>query len=184
MKDLINQYFNKESKLIKQIDRQTLLFVAKIIRNALCAYKKIYVIGNGGSASTATHMCNDFILSGIKATCLNDNISVLTAISNDKAYTDVFAYQVQLYLQKGDILIGFSTSGNSANICNALIAARQKGSIAISITGLQGGRMKALSDHHIEVPSCDTQIIEDLHLAISHILVFMTTELPEQRISS
>lgn len=162
---------------IKCLDDRIIMSVATAIKATILAHKKIYVMGNGGSAATAAHICNDFIKQGICAICLNDNTSVLTAIANDISFEDIFSFQVNNCIKENDLLIGFSTSGNSENVCRALVAAKQKGATTISITGFKGGNAESISKYNINVKNDNIQIIEDIHLSISHMLVYVVKTL-------
>jgi D-sedoheptulose 7-phosphate isomerase len=137
---------------------------------------KILFCGNGGSAADAQHMAAE--LSGrfyydrppLYAEALHVNTSYLTAVANDYSFDEVFSRLVKGMGQKGDVLIGISTSGNSANIIKAFETARSKGMITVSLTGESGGRLKGLSDFMINIPSTDTPRIQEAHIMIGHIL--------------
>lgn len=166
----IENYLKEESQKLLSLNYDDIMLVAEIIRRAKLSSGVIYTIGNGGSASTAAHACNDLVKKGINSVCLSSNISVLTAVGNDISFDDIFSFQVKNCMNKNDVLIAFSTSGESKNICKALETARKISSKTVSITGFQGGRAKILAAHNINVESSNIQIIEDIHLCISHIL--------------
>ena len=152
------------------LNHRDIAHAAEIIRNTKLSNHTIYTIGNGGSASTAAHICNDLTKKDINAICLSSNISTITAIGNDMSFDNIFSFQVESFMKKGDVLIAFSTSGESKNILKALESARKKHLQTISITGFDGGNAKLISDYNINVKSDNIQIIEDIHLCISHIL--------------
>jgi len=137
---------------------------------------KILLAGNGGSAADAQHMAGEFVSRfafdrpGLPAIALTTDSSILTAISNDYGYEKLFARQVQTHGNKGDIFIGYSTSGRSSNILQAFEISRSKGLINIGLTGNQGGAMNELCDYLLEIPSQDTPKIQEGHLVIGHIL--------------
>jgi D-sedoheptulose 7-phosphate isomerase len=137
---------------------------------------KILLAGNGGSAADAQHIAGEFVSRfafdrpGLPATALTVDTSILTAIGNDYGYEHLFARQVQAQGQKGDVLIGYSTSGKSPNVLRAFEAARAKGLICVGLTGNRGGPMRELCDHLLEVPSSDTPKIQEGHLVLGHIL--------------
>ena len=137
---------------------------------------KIHFCGNGGSAADAQHLAAE--LSGrfyfdrpvLPADALHCNTSYLTAVGNDYGYDMIFARLISGLGQKGDILVGISTSGNSANILQAFEVCREKGVRTIAMTGATGGRMKALADLLINIPSTDTPRIQEAHITVGHII--------------
>ncbi|PJI46691.1 MAG: phosphoheptose isomerase [Pseudomonas sp.] len=137
---------------------------------------KILLAGNGGSAADAQHIAGEFVSRfafdrpGLPAVALTVDTSILTAIGNDYGYEKLFARQVQALGQKGDIFIGYSTSGKSPNILKAFEEARARGLVCIGLTGNRGGPMQELCDHLLEVPSSDTPKIQEGHLVLGHIL--------------
>lgn len=141
----------------------------------------LFIAGNGGSAATASHMATDLGVGSIRranpirALSLCENTSVLTAISNDINYEEVFATQLDLMAKPGDILITFSASGNSKNILKAIIKAKSMGVHTVAITGFDGGEAKVVADAsiHVETRIGSYGIVEDVHSTISHMLTEM-----------
>jgi D-sedoheptulose 7-phosphate isomerase len=137
---------------------------------------KLLLAGNGGSAADAQHIAGEFVSRfafdrpGLPAMALTTDTSILTAIGNDYGYEKLFARQVQAHGQKGDVFIGYSTSGQSPNVLLAFKEARLRGLICIGLTGNRGGPMRELCDHSLEVPSSDTPKIQEGHLVLGHIL--------------
>lgn len=137
---------------------------------------KILLAGNGGSAADAQHIAGEFVSRfafdrpGLPAIALTTDSSILTAIGNDYGYEKLFTRQVQAHGNKGDILIAYSTSGNSPNILAALEEARARELICIGLTGNRGGPMHALCDFLLAVPSADTPKIQEGHAVLGHIL--------------
>lgn len=137
---------------------------------------KLLLAGNGGSAADAQHIAGEFVSRfafdrpGLPAVALTTDTSILTAIGNDYGYERLFARQVQALGTRGDILIGYSTSGKSPNILRAFEEAKRKGLITIGLTGNRGGPMRDLCDFLLEVPSPDTPKIQEGHLVIGHTL--------------
>lgn len=137
---------------------------------------KILLAGNGGSAADAQHIAGEFVSRfafdrlGLPAIALTTDTSILTAIGNDYGYQKLFSRQVQALGQKGDVFIGYSTSGKSPNVLQAFEEARAKGLVCIGMTGNRGGPMRALCDHLLDVPSADTPKIQEGHLVLGHIL--------------
>ena len=144
-------------------------------KNALLTGNKIMLCGNGGSASTASHITNDFIghmknwtRKGYPAIALTADISVLTALTNDYGYDSVFSKQVAALGRSGDILWGFSTSGNSKNIINAVGTCKEMGIKTIIFTGKAGGKLKDLADIWVPVNTDEAMLAEALHLFYIH----------------
>lgn len=149
---------------------------AELIAGSLAAGGLLLVAGNGGSAADAQHIAAE--LTGrflkerapLRAMALHANTSALTAIGNDYGFDKVFAREVQAHGRPGDVLLGLSTSGNSANILAAFAAARERGLSIIALTGASGGAMRAQSDLCIRVPSTSTPRIQEMHITIGHTL--------------
>jgi D-sedoheptulose 7-phosphate isomerase len=170
-----SNYFNKVTETLGKIDIKT---INKFIDKVLECYNKgntIYIFGNGGSAATASHVAGDF-MKGIsfglekrfKVVCLNDNIPAITAISNDLTYDEVFYEQLRTYLNKEDVVVGISGSGNSVNIIKALSYAKELGSTIAGFCGYKGGKLKEVADILIYAPVNDMEITEDTHIIIFH----------------
>ena len=150
--------------------------VADICTIALKTNKKILLCGNGGSASDAQHIAAEltgrFYLNRdpFFAEALHVNTSYLTAVANDYSFDEIYARQIQAKAESGDILIAISTSGNSNNILRAIEQAKSQGVIVIGLAGLTGGKMKALVDYLINIPSTDTPRIQEAHILVGHII--------------
>ncbi len=136
----------------------------------------LYLAGNGGSAADAQHLAAEFVgrfyydRPPLRAEALSTNTSDITCIGNDYGFEHIFSRAVQGKGRKGDVLVAISTSGNSPNVVNAAIAAREKGMSIISMTGASGGRLLELSDVTIRVPSKDIPRIQECHITIGHII--------------
>lgn len=149
-----------------------------ILIEAFNKKKKVLLCGNGGSASDAQHLATEFVIRlnpklqrpALPAIALTADTANLTAGANDIGYDNVFARSVEAFGEAGDVLIGISTSGNSASVNNAFRKAREKGMITIGMLGKDGGESKALVDLAIVVPSTDTQRIQEGHITIGHII--------------
>jgi D-sedoheptulose 7-phosphate isomerase len=145
---------------------------------ALNQKRKILLCGNGGSAADAQHLATELVIRlsptikrpGLPAIALTTDTSNLTAGANDFGYDEVFARSVEALGNEGDILIGISTSGNSASVNNAFAKAKQKKMVTIGLLGKDGGKSKDLVDLAIVVPSYDTQRIQEGHITIGHII--------------
>lgn len=137
--------------------------------------RTIFIIGNGGSAATASHMANDLnkgaAVAGhrrFRALALTDNVPLITAWANDTRYDQVFVEQLANFIRPGDVLVAISGSGNSPNIIAALEWARREGAVTVGLTGGSGGRMLGLVDCCLLAPSDRMEQIEDMHLVLAH----------------
>ena len=172
----------KEKVLRDAILLQTVKAVSKEMVLALQKGNRIYFCGNGGSAADAQHLAAEFSgrfytdRDALPAEALHCNTSYLTAVANDYSYDVVYARLVKGIAVKGDFLVGLSTSGNSTNIIKAFEAAREKGVTTVAFTGESGGRLKAMSDHLINVPSADTPRIQEAHIMLGHIICQLVEE--------
>lgn len=149
---------------------------AEIIEKCFRAGGKVYFCGNGGSAADAQHLAAEFSgrfyidREGMPAEALHCNTSYMTAVANDYSYDIVYARMMTGMGRRGDVLVGISTSGNSANIVKAFEVCRQKGISTIALTGEGGGRMKDLADVLVNVPSKDTPRIQEAHILAGHMI--------------
>ncbi len=166
-------------------DEQMLSQIGSIVKHMVAALKsgnRIYFCGNGGSAADAQHLAAEFSgrfytdREALPAEALHCNTSYLTAVANDYSYDEVYARLIRGIGQPGDILVGLSTSGNSANIVKAFEAARAKNITTIGFTGDAGGKMKSLSDFLLNMPSADTPRIQESHIMVGHIICQLVEE--------
>lgn len=159
----------------------SILAAARILSRVFRSGGKLLLCGNGGSAADCQHMATELVSrltkdlerAALPAIALTTDTSFLTAFANDSGFDGVFERQVQAHGRPGDVLIGISTSGNSANVLRAVAAARGQGMHTIVLTGIGGGRVAALAETVIAVPSADTQHIQEAHLAIEHLLCYL-----------
>lgn len=158
-----------------------LVEVIKMIDTAYQKGSQIFIFGNGGSAASASHIAVDLNkgtrghTGSVKAKpfrviCLNDCVPTMTAWANDTSYDDIFAEQVKNLAQKGDLVIGISASGNSANIVKALSAAKKNGAKTIALVGFSGGKAKTIADKYLHVDSSEYGPVEDIHMVFGHFL--------------
>ncbi len=164
---------------------ELLATVEKVIDVITAAFKngnRVYFCGNGGSAADAQHLAAEFSgrfytdRKALPAEALHCNTSYLTAVANDYGYDVVYSRMIDGIGEKGDVLIGLSTSGNSANIIKAFEVAKEKGIVTIAFTGITGGQMKSVSDYLINIPSADTPRIQESHITIGHIICQLVEE--------
>jgi len=162
---------------LQRLPRDEIARLAEVLAQARQEGKRIFVFGNGGSAATASHFACDLgkgtVQEGMprfKVIALNDNMPTFSAYANDCGYETVFAEPLISLSEPGDVAIGISTSGNSANVLRAMEVARERGLVTVGLTGFQGGQLKDKVDLCIIVPSDSMQQIEDAHLVILHAL--------------
>lgn len=140
----------------------------------------VYVFGNGGSAATALHMENDFnkgvsekLEKKYRFQCINANMATIMAIANDNGYDRVFEQQLENILEKDDVVIAISGSGNSENVIKAVNYAKNQGCKVIGMTGYSGGKLKKLADIALHVPIDNMQITEDIHIIFNHMMMYI-----------
>lgn len=161
---------------------------AKMIATSLAAGGKLMLCGNGGSAGDSQHIAAEFVATlnhknprpGLAALALTTDTSFITAYSNDFGFEGIFSRQVEALGQKGDVLIGISTSGNSANVLAACQTARSRGIHVIALTGDGGGKMAAAADLLIAVPSDVTMHIQESHIALGHVITLAVEHLLDE----
>lgn len=160
------------NKELLQTVEQAVAAIARAFREG----KKVLFCGNGGSAADAQHLAAEFSgrfyldRDALPAEALHCNTSYMTAVANDYSYDVVYSRMVKGIGKEGDVLIGLSTSGNSANIVKAMEQARENGMINIAFTGEHGGKMKEVCDYLINIPSTDTPRIQECHITVGHII--------------
>ena len=176
----VRQYIEIEKQVLEQLSVTDISQVMNVLENARLSRKRIFICGNGGSASTASHFECDFN-KGISYNqdikydieCLSDNVPMMMAIANDIGYEDIFVVPLRNKLKKGDIVIGISGSGNSENVVRAFEYANELGADTIAFTGYSGGKLKELAKYNIHVAIDNMQIVEDVHLVLNHMMMFI-----------
>ncbi len=178
--DYFRQYCHYVRQLISTIDIESVKRVVDCLLEGRRCDKMIYFAGNGGSATTASHFAQDLSEvgrkikgKGFRARSINDNISILTAISNDYSYNDVFSLQIQQSFDPGDILVVISASGNSPNVIKAVELAKAKKGVTVGLVGFDGGQLAKICDHvvHIQSKKGEYGPVEDIHLILNHMIV-------------
>lgn len=173
-----SKYLDYIKKLITTFNVQQIEILVKKIIEAREKGSNIFIIGNGGSASTASHYANDISIGSksvkkpFKAISLTDNQAIITAIANDYGYDQIFVKQLQILAKQGDLIISISASGNSKNIIKALEYGNRNNIDTISITGFDGGQAKKISKYivHIETNIGEYGPVEDLHMILAGLL--------------
>jgi D-sedoheptulose 7-phosphate isomerase len=172
----------KQQVLADENFLQRISDAAAAISQAFRNGNKVLFCGNGGSAADAQHLAAEFSgrfykdRKALPAEALHCNTSYLTAVANDYSYNDIYARLVDGIGQPGDVLVGFSTSGNSANVVRAFETAQEKKLLTIGFTGISGGAMKPLSHYLFNVPSADTPRIQECHILVGHIICQLVEE--------
>ena len=163
--------------VLAQLDTDAVSSVVEVLLQAREEKRTVFIVGNGGSASTAAHMATDLCKvtavdgqTGVRAVSLPDNVALLTAWSNDEDYGQSFAGPLAAYLSPGDVLIAISASGRSQNVLEATRVANRIGAVTIGLTGFGGGVLAGLAQISVVVPADDYGLVEDSHLAINHAL--------------
>jgi D-sedoheptulose 7-phosphate isomerase len=167
----VKQTLLTDAGLLQRIEN-----VVNIIVEAFKNGNRVYFCGNGGSAADAQHLAAEFSgrfytdRKALPAEALHCNTSYMTAVANDYSYDVIYSRLIDGIGRPGDVLIGLSTSGNSANILKAFDTAHEKGMITVGFTGSTGGKMKDNSDYLLNVPSTDTPRIQESHIMVGHII--------------
>jgi D-sedoheptulose 7-phosphate isomerase len=176
----LKEYFEIEQALLKSAALDRVDAVIARLERARTEGHRVFLFGNGGSGSTASHFACDLGKGTIKpdrprfkVLCLNDNMPTLTAYANDFGYDSVFAEPLISFAERGDLAIGFSGSGNSPNVLRALETAEKRGLVTIGFSGFDGGKLKDRVELHVNVPSQVMGQIEDVHLVMTHAICEM-----------
>lgn len=173
----IDDYENRLKSTFDALDKDQINDVMNVLLKAYENESTVYIFGNGGSASTASHYVCDFnkgvsigLEKKFRFVCLNDNTATVMAIANDCGYENIFSIQLEGKLKEGDVIFAISGSGNSKNVIKAVEYAKGQGNEVISLTGYDGGKLLQLSDHPIHVNINDMQIAEDVHMMLCHLM--------------
>ena len=179
----IDWYLNEERRVVASLDREAINSAMNALVDAAQRGASIYVMGNGGSSATASHFVCDFakgvyLGAGLpfKMQCLSDNTPIVTAISNDIGYEDIFEFQLKGKVQEGDLVLAISGSGNSENVIRAVEYAKAHGAVIVGMTGYSGGRLMGLSDYKLHAPVDNMQIVEDIHMMFDHLIMYTLCE--------
>jgi D-sedoheptulose 7-phosphate isomerase len=177
MKKYILDYFASINRLLRSLDSQDIEKIVNILYAAYRSGKVVYIIGNGGSAATASHFACDLSKNvtfsskkRFKAISLTDNISTITAYANDFSFGDVFSQQLVNLLRREDVVLFITASGSSENVVRAAEYATRNGAITIGFLGFEGGRIRKFLDSYIVVPSTDYGKIEGVHSILTHMI--------------
>ena len=174
----VTSYLSSLQETMNELPKENIVSVIELLKSARLDGRQVFIMGNGGSASTATHFVCDLAkntrkdgLPHFKAIGLADNMALFSAYANDEGYENVFSQQLANLVQPDDIVIGISASGNSMNVLNALALAKSRRAITVGFTGFDGGQMAPMVDLNVHVNSSVIEHVEDIHLMLEHMIV-------------
>jgi D-sedoheptulose 7-phosphate isomerase len=179
VREFAQWYRDRELEQWAVLDLAAIDKIAKAFEGAEKQGRTVFVMGNGGSAATASHLACDWSKTAerkgkrlLRCMSLNDNVAFMTAIGNDLGYDELFSRQLENLLQKDDIVVLISGSGNSPNVLKAAKLARKRGAVTVAMTGFSGGKLRKMADICLHIPSDQYGVIEDMHMAAGSILAF------------
>lgn len=174
----VRAYLHDLQAILDRLEPGPIAAAIATLHRARLDGRQVFVMGNGGSASTASHMVCDLGKNTrgngwplFKVFCLADNMALLSALSNDYGYENAFVRQLEPVVGGGDVVVAISTSGNSPNVLRAAELAHERGAQVIALTGFDSGRLAALADVLLHVPSDSIEHVEDVHLMLQHLIV-------------
>ena len=175
--NLIRQYVTDLQSTLDHLPVHAIDEVIELLRAARLAGQQVFILGNGGSASTASHFACDLgkntrsdDLPHFRVMALTDNMASFSAYANDEGYENVFVQQLVSFVQPEDVVIGISTSGNSPNVLRAIELGNRVGAKTVGLTGFDGGQLGSIVDYHIHVHSDCIEQVEDIHLVLEHLI--------------
>lgn len=176
--DFARGYLDYLSEVLSGVDTNAVASFVEVLLAARDRDAQIFFMGNGGSASTASHFVNDIAICGrapakpFRAISLTDNSAVLTALANDCGYEDIFVRQLETQLAEGDVVVAISASGNSPNVVRAFEYANERGAVTVALTGFDGGRLTKLAQLVVHAPTNTGEYgpAEDVHLIVNHVV--------------
>lgn len=179
IKEFTRSYIENLKDLLDKVDETVVEEIVQEIEKLLINRGRLYVLGNGGSSATASHMVNDLgaglrrrNIINLDVVSLGDNSPVITAIANDIGYENIFYMQMQGLIKKEDVVLAISCSGDSPNIVKAVEYAKEQGCKIIGVSGFGGGKLKEISDikFHVDAPKGEYGLVEDIHMILDHII--------------
>ena len=185
MKKKLREYFEEHSRVLEQVKTDlapALERVAAVLVQQLKGGQKVLVMGNGGSAADAQHLAAELVgrfvteRQALPVIALTTDSSILTAVGNDYGFNEIFCRQIQALAQPGDLVLGFSTSGNSENVLQGLLAAKERHCTTVGFLGGSGGRIAAHVDHALTVPCKTTSHIQEAHIVMIHLVCLLVDE--------
>jgi D-sedoheptulose 7-phosphate isomerase len=177
MSNPVDTYILELQNTLKQLPTARIQEAIDLLVEARMKRRQVFIMGNGGSASTASHFVCDLAkntrnpeLPNFRVIGLTDNMAIFSALANDEGYENVFAQQLASFVEADDIVIGISASGNSANVLNAIELGNKVGARTIGMTGFDGGQLRKMVDIDIHIPSDCIEHVEDIHLMLEHLI--------------
>ncbi|MBI2549659.1 SIS domain-containing protein [Candidatus Woesearchaeota archaeon] len=181
MVQYIRNYIEQEKKDMDSIRPEDVKHVVDVLFDAWKEGKQVFIFGNGGSASTASHFACDIAKGTLqrvydhtekrfRVISLTDNVALMTAFANDLSYDDMFSQQLNHYVNKGDVVIAISGSGNSPNVIKGVELAKKFGAKTIALLGFDGGKLMNIADHTVLVKSNHYGRVESCHLMVHHLI--------------
>jgi len=184
----VRRYILDLEDTLGQLPDESIDEVIRILHSARLDRRQIFVMGNGGSASTASHLACDLGKNtrqpgwpNFRVIGLSDNMAIFSALANDEGYQSVFVQQLENLLQPGDIVLAISASGNSPNVLRAVEFANSVGARTIGLTGFDGGKLGPMVEINLHVPSRNIEQVEDIHLMLEHIMTRALREMAQER---
>lgn len=175
--NVTQDYIGELKEILDNLSQEVVEHVIHVLHEARMDNQQVFIMGNGGSASTASHFVCDLgkntRVKGIpnfRVMGLTDNLALFSALANDEGYENVFAEQLANHVQPSDVVIGISTSGNSPNVVNAIQLAHSVQATTIGFTGFNSGELGSLVDIDLHVPSHSIEHVEDIHLVLEHLI--------------
>jgi D-sedoheptulose 7-phosphate isomerase len=178
-KEYIRGYLDYFASILDRLDVDVIEQIIVSLESAAERNSSIFLFGNGGSAANASHMANDLAIGArvpghppFRVYCLSDNVPIMTAIANDEDYSQIFVSQLRYLLRPDDVVIGFSVSGNSENVLEAIQYAKEEGAISIGCGGFDGGDLRQSADIYLHVPSHPGEYgpVEDVMMVLDHLM--------------
>ena len=170
-------YLNGLKETLDELEAEPIGRAIELLHQARLDGRQIFIMGNGGSASTASHFVCDLAKNTrhadwphFRVIGLSDNMALVTAYANDEGYENVFAAQLANLVQADDVVIAISTSGNSPNVLEGVTLANERGATTVGMTGFDSGRLGGMVDLHLHVPSDCIEHVEDVHLVLQHLI--------------
>jgi len=175
LREFFSRYIDDLTGLLKTIDLDAVERVGAVIWQAYRDGRTVFLIGNGGSAATASHFACDLAKGAtvpgkrrVRAVSLTDNVALMTAIGNDIGYEELFTEQIANLARQGDVLVAISASGNSPNILHTLRWAKENGLVTVAVLGFDGGEAAKIAQHVVLAESRNYGLVEDFHLIFEH----------------
>jgi D-sedoheptulose 7-phosphate isomerase len=175
--DLVHSYLREVTQALDAVPQQALWEVVRVLQRARVDGRQVFVMGNGGSAATASHFACDLSKGArvdgyppFRVVPLTDSVPLFSAYANDEGYDSVFARQLDGMASEGDVVVGFSSSGNSRNVLSAIDLARERGATTVGFVGFDGGMLLGRVDHAVHVEWHSMEQVEDVHVVLAHLV--------------